>query len=224
MHPNPSRAFVPFPFIHHHHRFLPPQHLSSHLTQSICLSCSILHLRLAFMADDIQEIPRTPSPHQEPEPSTPRLQDSEESDLLEFMASRPTINETPKKTPAQQESLAGGSPSKTKFSREDPLTSTPSTGTARMQSISRNDVETRYRHYLALATKGIIGPMPMREFLNDKKLCPPLDVEQTAAMPKADAKLFSYLPEKPKEEEMQDTIVSDPLRLSSIHLTNEIFC
>ena len=200
-------------------------HFSSYLTQSICLSCSILHLKLAFMADDIQDVPRTPSPHQEPEPSTPRLQDSEESDLLlEFMASRPTVNETPKKTPAQQEPSAGGSPSKTKFSREDPLTSTPPTGTARMQSISRNDVEARYRHYLALAAKGIIGPMPITEFLNDKKLCPPLDAEQTAAMPKADAELFRDLPEKPTEKEMQNMIVSDPSRRSSIHLTNEILC
>ena len=60
----------------------------------------------------------------------------------------------------------------------------------------------------------------MLEFLNNKLLCPPLDAETMAAMPKVDESIFEDLPEKPSESQMQDVIVRDSLMLS-VNATNE---
>ena len=90
----------------------------------------------------------------------------------------------------------------TRYSRN-----TPSVFSRRKEHMEKMDVYDRFESHADMAYRSTIGPIPMQEFFEDARLCPPSPHQH---MPDVSDDTFKDLVETPEEDDMQRVIVSCP--------------
>ena len=84
---------------------------------------------------------------------------------------------------------------------------TPSFSSRRKEHMEKMDLNDRFESHADMAFRSTIGPIPMQEFFEDVRLCPPSPQQH---MPDVSDDTFKDLVDTPEEDDMQRVIVSCP--------------